>query len=252
MTRIFFDIKKSKFLALFKKIRSNRDYRDKAVLCISTTVNYFFAGFQLYGGIRYRSAWFTALGVYYAVLTSVRLYLGLSKAKRGRNAWKVFHFSGLALVIANLALIIMISIMIAEPSITTYGYSTIITAGVVFWTFYLLVSAVVATVRKKGEHDAVTLAGSIVQFVGAAVSILMLQTAMIASYGTQVLANTEAALQQVEEAVNLPTEVNLVTNELMETFVVSNRITGIVVGLIVLVATTYMIVKGRREYRRFT
>ena len=56
----------------------------------------------------------------------------------------------------------------------------------------------------------------------------------------------------MEEAVNLPTEVNLVTNELMETFVVSNRITGIVVGLIVLVATTYMIVKGRREYRRFT
>lgn len=252
MTHNFFDIKKSRFLALFKKIKSNGDYRDKVKLCISTAVNYFFAGFQLYSGIRYRSAWFAALGVYYAVLTSVRLYLGLSKAKRGRNAWKVFHFSGLALVIANLALIIMISIMIAEPSITTYGYSTIITAGVVFWTFYLLVSAVVATVRKKGEHDAVTLAGSIVQFVGATVSILMLQTAMIASYGAQVLTNTVAALQQVEEAVNLPTEVNLVTNELVEAFVVSNRITGIVVGLIVLAVTIYMIVKGRREYRRFT
>lgn len=142
--------------------------------------------------------------------------------------------------------------MIAEPSITTYEYSTVIAAGVIFWTFYLLISAVVVMVRKKGKHDAITLAGNIVQFVGAAVSILMLQTAMIASYGTQVLANTEAALQQVEEAVNLPTEVNLVTNELMETFVVSNWITGIVVGLIVLVATTYMIVKGRREYRRFT
>ena len=61
-----------------------------------------------------------------------------------------------------------------------------------------------------------------------------------------------AALQQVEEAVNLPTEVNLVTNELVEAFVVSNRITGIVVGLIVLAVTIYMIVKGRREYRRFT
>ena len=186
--------------------------------------------------------------MYYAVLTSVRLYLGLSKARCGRNAWKVFHFSGLALIIANLALIIMI----AEPSITTHEYSTVIAAGVVFWTFYLLIPAVVVTVRKKGKHDAITLAGNIVQFVGATVSILMLQTAMIASYGTQVLANTEAALQQVEEVVNLPTEVNLVTNELMETFVVSNRITGIVVGLILLVATTYMIVKGRREYRRFT
>ena len=252
MIHNFFDIKKSKFLALFKKIKSNRDYRDNAILCISTAVNYFFAEFQLYGGIRYRSAWFAALGVYYAVLTSVKLYLGLSKDKRGHNAWKVFHFSGLALVIANFALIVMISIMIATPSITTYGYSTVIAAGVVFWTFYLLISAVVVMVRKKGEHDAITLAGNIVQFVGAAVSILMLQTAMIASYGAQVLANTEAALQQVEEVVNLPTEVNLVTNELMETFVVSNRITGIAVGLIVLAATTYMIVKGRGEYRRFT
>ena len=94
MANKLFDFKKSKVLSLAKKAIKDKDTREKAILYASTAVNYFFVAFQLYGGIRYESVWFTALGVYYAVLISVNLYVGLSHEKQGREAWKIFRISG--------------------------------------------------------------------------------------------------------------------------------------------------------------
>ena len=78
MARVIFGIRKSEAVSFVKKIKEDKKVRERTILYASTAVNYCFVIFQLYGGIRYGSAWFTALGVYYAALTSVTLYLGLS------------------------------------------------------------------------------------------------------------------------------------------------------------------------------
>lgn len=248
MTNIF-DVKNSKTVALTKKIIKEKDTRDRTVLYVSTAVNYFFVLFQLYGGIHYRSMWFTALGVYYAALTSVRLYIGLSNKGRGREAWKVFRVSGWALILANLALAVMISVMVAVPAVATYGYSPAMAVGVTVWTFYLVISAVVEIVRQWKKQNPIALAENAVQLIGAVVSVLMLQTAMIASYSTQVTERARAALAQVGEVVALD-EISLLADDLIETFVVSNRITGILVLVAVIAITIYMIVKGNVEYKK--
>ena len=248
MTNIF-NVKKSKTVVLTKKIIKEKDARDRTVLYVSTAVNYFFVLFQLYGGIRYKSMWFAALGVYYAALTSVRLYIGLSNKKRGRKAWKVFRASGWALILANLALAVMISVMVAVPAVAVYGYSPIMAAGVTIWTFYLVVSAIIGIVKQRKQQNPISLAENAVQLIGAVVSVLMLQTAMIASYGTQLIDEAKAALSQVGEVVVLD-EIRLLADDLIETFVVSNRITGILVLVAVILITTYMIVKGGIEYKK--
>lgn len=244
-----FDVKNSKTVALTKKIIKEKDTRDRTVLYASTAVNYFFVLFQLYGGIRYKSIWFAALGVYYAALTSVRLYIGLSNKKRGREAWKVFRVSGWALILANLALTVMISVMVAVPAVAVYGYSPIMAAGVTVWTFYLVVSAVVGIVKQWKKQNPIALAENAVQLIGAVVSVLMLQTAMIASYGTQVIEKAKAALSQVDEVAVLD-EIRPLVDDLIETFVVSNRITGILVLVAVITITVYMIAKGSIEYKK--
>ena len=251
MTKNLFDVKKSEAVALVKRIIKDKDTREKAILCVSTVVNYFFVVFQLYGGIRYKSAWFTALGVYYAVITSVSLYIGLFRKKQGREAWKVFKVSGWVLALANLALVMMISVMIASPGVAIRNYSPVMAVGVTIWTFYLLVSAIAGIVRHWKKKNAIALAENNVQLIGAVVSVLMLQTAMIASYGTQAIEEAKKALEQMGGMVSVPTEVVMAADDLIQVFVASNRVTGVLVIVVVLAITVYMIVKGSREYRKF-
>lgn len=250
MTHDIFDIRKSEAVSLAKKIKGDKKARERAILYVSTVVNYFFVIFQLYGGIQYRSVWFAALGVYYAVLTSVTLYIGLSNGKKGREAWKVFRTSGWALIVANLALVVMISVMVAVPGIVIHGYSTLMAAVVTIWSFYLLISAVVGIVTNWKKRDIIAIAQNGVQLIGAAVSALMLQTAMIASYGVQAIGEAQQTLSQMGEVAGVPVEVNNVANTMIQTFVASNRITGVLVAIVVLSITIYMIVKGSKEYKK--
>lgn len=251
MAHNLFDVKESEAVALAKKIIKDKDTREKVMLYVSTVVNYFFVVFQLYGGIRYKSAWFAALGVYYAVITSVSLYIGLSRKKQGREAWRVFKVSGWVLALANLALVTMISVMIASPGVAIRNYSPVMAAGVTIWTFYLLISAVVGIVRHRKEKNAIALAENNVQLIGAVVSVLMLQTAMIASYGTQAIEEAKKVLEQMGGIVNVPAEVAKAADDLIQIFVASNRVTGALVIVVVLAITVYMIVRGSREYRKF-
>ena len=245
-----FDVKKSETVGLAKKIIKDKDAREKTILYAGMVVNYFFVIFQLYGGILYKSVWFTALGVYYAVLTSVRLYIGVSSKKRGGEAWKVFRMSGWALTIANIALVVMISVMVAAPGVAIHGYSLLMAVGVTVWTVYLMISAVIGIVRHWKEENTIALAANSVQLIGAVVSILLLQTAMIASYGTLVIEKTRGALEHAGQITRVPTEVGDLINNLVQIFVVSNRITGVLVAVVVLGITVYMIVKGSREYKK--
>lgn len=251
MKHSLFDTEKSEAVALAKKIIKDKDTREKAILYISTVMNYFFVIFQLYGGIRYKSGWFTALGVYYAVLTSVNLYVGLSHEKQGREAWKVFRISGWALTLANLALIAIISIMIATPGVAVRNYSPIIAVGVMFWTFYLLISAVIGIAKQWRKKNVIVMAENSIQLIGATVSILMLQTSMIVSYGAQAIEEAKNTLEQMSGIVNTSVEMERTVDDLIQIFATSNRITGILVIVVVLAITVYMIVKGSREYKKF-
>lgn len=251
MANNLFDVKKSEAVAMVKKIIKDKDTREKAILYVSTVVNYFFVVFQLYGGIRYKSVWFAVLGVYYAIITSVSLYIGLSHKKQGREAWGVFKVSGWVLALANLALVTMISVMIAAPGVAIRNYSPVMAAGAIIWTFCLLISAVMGIVKHWKEKNVIALAENNVQLIGAVVSVLMLQTAMIASYGARAIEEAKQTLGQMSGIVSVPAGVEKMADEIIQVFVVSNRVTGVLVIIAVLAITVYMIVKGSREYRKF-
>ena len=185
------------------------------------------------------------------MLTSVNLYVGLSHEKQGREAWKVFRISGWTLTLANLALIAIISIMIATPGVAVRNYSPIIAVSVTFWTFYLLISAVIGIVKQWRKKNVIAMAENSIQLIGATVSILMLQTSMIASYGAQAIGEARKALEEASGIASASAEIEKAIDDLIQIFITSNRITGVLVIVVVLAITVYMIVKGSREYKKF-
>ena len=66
---------------LIKRYKSDELFRNKINLYNGAVTSLIFVGLQLYGGLKYRSPWFTALGVYYAALTIVKFYLARSIGK---------------------------------------------------------------------------------------------------------------------------------------------------------------------------
>lgn len=163
----------------------------------------------------------------------------------------MFRISGWALTLANLALIAIISIMIATPGVAIRNYDPIMATGVTFWTFYLLISAVIGIVKQWRKKDVIAMAENSIQLIGATVSVLMLQTAMIASYGAQAIEEARKALEEASGIAGASAEIEKVIDDLIQIFITSNRITGVLVIVVVLIITVYMIVKGSREYRKF-
>ncbi|MBR3252934.1 hypothetical protein IKF84_02585 [Candidatus Saccharibacteria bacterium] len=273
--------KKTSFGKFVGKLKREEDFRAEMKLYGGAIFNLFFAGTMFYSGIRYQSAWFIALGIYYAVLTIVKFYIGISSRWRGsKKKWRVLRNSGIVMTVMNLALVVMIAIMVADPSIALHGYSKVVAIMMAGWSIYLFVTSIRGLLLIRGKRDPWLIARWDIRFIAALVSVLMLQTALTASFGTgsgedllgdmadieiEVIDVGKEATEGIEEATGVPiwsgvvekvlpdeeiTRDKIVNDQTMEVLMEANRITGVVVGSIVLGLTIYMIVRGHREEKR--
>ncbi len=147
------------------------------------TANFLYVLFRIIVGIRYASVWFISMAVYYLVLAVLRLSLILNyrhKSKaielRGyrRTAWLLF--------LLNLPMGGMILLMVLTNSGYSYpGYVIYLSA---MYTFYTMVTSVINLVRFRRLGSPILSAAKVLNFIAALMSILGLQTAMIAEFST--------------------------------------------------------------------
>ena len=273
--------KKKSFGKFVKRLRKDEHFRTVMKLYGGAIFNLFFAGTMLYSGIRYQSAWFVSLGVYYAVLTIVKFYIGVSSRwRKSERKWRVLRNSGVVMVVMNLALVVMISIMVADPSVALHGYSKVVAIMMAAWSIYLFATSIRGLILIRGKRDPWLIARWDIRFIAAIVSVLMLQTALTASFGTRggedllgdiadvevevVDAEIEAA-EGIEEATGIPiwsdvvekifpegeiTKDEIINSQTMDFLVGANRVTGVLVGSTILGLTIYMIVRGHREEKK--
>ena len=235
---------------LVQKYRGDEKFRNKVNLYASAACNLAFVAVQLYGGIRYQSPWFTALAVYYALLSAVRFYIGRAVGKQGSEAWAVFRWVGFVMLILNLVLILMISIMITNPEIAIHRYSVVIAVIVAFWTIGSAGMTVYNLVQVRKKNDPVALADRLVGLVTAVVSVLMLQTAMIASLSTPEIEQATGLIEEFGSLANVPEEISGLFTEIFQRLALSNDITGVLVGISAMGVAGYMIVRGIIERRK--
>lgn len=159
-------------------------FRGSVSIYQGMTVNFLYVLFRIIVGIRYASVWFISMAVYYLVLAVIRLSLILNSRHKSkivelrcyrRTAWLLF--------LLNLPMGGMILLMVLTNSGYSYpGYVIYLSA---MYTFYTMVISVINLVRFRRLGSPILSAAKVLNFIAALMSILGLQTAMIAQFSTE-------------------------------------------------------------------
>lgn len=189
----------------------------------SLFVNVAYALFQLGLGLRHASVWFYALAGYYALLAGMRFVLVKQghKSRPGSNLFMeylLYRFCGVLLLLMNLALSVIVTYIVWRNR--GFVHHPVTTIAMAAYTFGTLVKAIVNVVKYRKYNSPVLSASKAVSLAAALVSVLTLETAMLAAFGQ---GNSDAFRQTMTAA------------------------TGAAVCLFVLALALYMIVRSTKQ-----
>ena len=147
-------------------------------------INFFYVAFRIAVGIRYASVWFLSLAVYYLVLGVLRLLLVLQERHKSRSGeLRCYRRTAWLLFLLNIPMGGMIVLMVLTDSGYSYpGYVIYLSA---MYTFYTVIWSVINLVRFRRLGSPLLSAAKVLNFIAALMSLLGLQTAMIAQFSRE-------------------------------------------------------------------
>ena len=183
-------------LPLVKKIRStplgNRllgdvDFRSELTLHGGLFVNLLYVALNLVSGLRYRSTWFISLAVYYALLSAMRAVLVRYLHRRAvgedvKAELRRYRACGVILLLMNQALVGIILYMVTQNR--GFSYPGHMIYAMALYTFYITITAVVNVVKFRKHGSPLLSAAKVISLTAALVSMLSLETAMLAQFGS--------------------------------------------------------------------
>lgn len=176
--------KKLTSVAIADKYIKDMTFRGTVSIYQGLAINIFYMIFRVVVGILYTSVWFISMAVYYLILGMIRAYLIICYRRDDVSRELIcYRNTALFLFLLNIPMGGMIILMIRTNSGFSYpGYVIYLSALYTFYTFIMAIRNLV-TFRKVGSP--VLSAGKVLNFVSAMMSVLGLQTAMIAQFSTQ-------------------------------------------------------------------
>lgn len=179
---------------LIRKIRSTKlgnrffsdvRFRTEISLYCGLAINFLYIAVKLFSGIYYRSVWFFALGVYYILLAIMRFIL-LHKGKNSavltmKAELKRYRMCGIMLLIMNQALAGIVVFMVYQNK--GFDYPGLLIYAMAAYSFYMIIVAVINLVKFRKHGSPLLSAAKVINLVAAMVSILSLETAMLAQFG---------------------------------------------------------------------
>lgn len=147
-------------------------------------INLLYAGIKMFSGIRYRSAWFVTLAVYYILLAVMRASLIHYMRTPGENmvsGWKRYRLCGGILLIMNAALAGMVILAVHQNS--GFEYPGMLIYVMAMYAFYAVATAVRNVVKFRKYGSPVMSASKVISLTAALVSVLSLETAMLTQFG---------------------------------------------------------------------
>ena len=156
-------------------------FRGRISICQGMAVNFLYVVFRIFIGIRYASVWAITIAVYYLLLGLVRLSLILSyRGRTAKSELRCYRRTAWLLFALNIPMGSMILLMVLTDSGYSYpGYVIYLSA---LYTFYTVILSVVNLVRFRKLGSPILSAAKVLNFVAALMSLLGLQTAMIAQF----------------------------------------------------------------------
>ncbi len=146
--------------------------------------NFLYVLFRIVVGIRYASVWFILMAAYYFVLGVLRLSLILSCRNRAViDELRCYRRTARLLFLLNIPMGAMIILMVMTNS--GYYYPDYVIYLSAIYTFYTMISSVINLVRFRKLGSPILSAAKVLNFISALMSVLGLQTAMIAQFSAE-------------------------------------------------------------------
>ena len=164
----------------------NVKFRTEVSLGIGFTINLLYIVMKMVSGIYYRSTWFIALAVYYALLAVMRFLLlyrkrwPIGKARQELELRR-YRLCGYVLLMMNLALSGIVVFMVRYDR--GYEYPGMLIYAMAAYSFYAVIIATINVVKFRRYGSPILSAAKTISLVAALVSILSLETAMLAQFG---------------------------------------------------------------------
>ena len=209
-----------------KRFMTDAAFRVWMSLLVSLGMNLVYSAFKLTVGIVYSSFWWGAVAVYYIVLSMIRFLL-LCQMRSMRNQqdimseYRRYRLCGAMLVLLNLSLTGLVVQMVRDHRAYVYPESMVIASAA--YTFYTVAASILDMVKYRAYKSPTLSAAKIIRFAAALVSLLSLETAMLAQYG-----GGEGFRRSM------------------------TGLTGGGVCVMVLAMSVYMILKANRELKKYT
>ena len=162
-------------------------FRSELTLHGGLIVNLLYVGMNLFSGIRYRSTWFIALAIYYTLLSAMRAVL-VRYVHRKPTEQDVasellrYRACGVILLLMNQALVGIIVYMVTQNK--GFSYPGLMIYAMAIYAFYVTIAAVINVVKYRKRGSPVLSAAKVISLTAALVSMLSLETAMLAQFGS--------------------------------------------------------------------
>ena len=173
------------------KYLSEAHLHAKISLYVGFTINVAYAILKFAAGIYFRSFWIGAIAVYYIILSLIRFGLirrehyGIkcsNKTEQRKRELKVYRNCGYWMFLLNIAVAgIVIQMIWQNKSFTYPGFLIYASAA---YTFYCFTMAIVNLVKYRKLERPILSAAKMISFACALTSMLSLQTALLAEFGT--------------------------------------------------------------------
>lgn len=182
-------------LALFRKIRgipagerylSDVSFRSEISLYVGLFINLLYIAMRLLSGIWFHSVWFISLALYYIFLAVMRFLLlhHVRKVPIGQNIaseFRRYRACGFVLFLINQALIGIIVYIVYKNQ--GFSYPGLLIYAAATYAFYTIITAVINALKFRKHWSPILSAVKIINLTAALVSMLSLETAMLAQFG---------------------------------------------------------------------
>ena len=170
--------------SLGNRYMTDVSFKVRVSLYNSLAINLLYSAFKLIAGIYYSSVWWGAIAFYYMVLSLIRFlllrYMNSKKDIHLLSEYRRYRLCGILMVLLNLALSGIVVQMVWQNK--AYAYPEIILITIATYTFYMVTVSIIDLVKYRKFKSPVMSASKAIRFAAALVSVLNLETAMLAQY----------------------------------------------------------------------
>ena len=178
--------RKVKSIPAGRRWTEDAKFRAKVSLYQGLAVDLLYIALKLASGILYQSVWFVSLAIYYALLAAMRFLLlyrirAADEAQRRNIELRRYRLCGIVLLLMDQALAGVVLLMVHQNR--GYEYPGMLIYAMAAYSFYAIAIAAVNVVKFRKHGSPVLSAAKAVDLVAAMVSMLSLETAMLARFG---------------------------------------------------------------------